>query len=315
LPFETVPLEQHMKFRPMILLIILFTTSAFVFAQKRGLRSVDFKNYDYGTLCGGAHKFLALNDDRLALRNGHAEQGDASNYTDLSSVNYIDLDGDGGEEAFVVINGETSGSSGGYQAAYVFGFKGGKIKQLWTKCEENSTAELKGRSIVFVSPEWIGDDAHCCFRSIKTETFGVRSGKVMVTSTTRRRTDSAAVDKNETTEEMAAKFAEAFKEGDLGRLDKEKPYRRTVSFILYDSLNPIVHRKSFSNLKRGTDWLKRGLSEINFVNPELEHCRKGTCTFKDAGGLLHNSLYLLDFTYTTLKGRHFIRTISVLDGD
>jgi hypothetical protein len=180
-----------MKFRSTLVLILIFTSASVALAQKQGIRKVDFKNYDYGTLCGGPHKFLALTGDTLVLKNGRADQGDEMNYTDLESVKYIDLDGDGREEAFIVINGQTSGSSGGYVAAYVFGYKNGTAKQLWTKCEENSTADLKGRTIAFTSPEWVGGDAHCCFRFIKTETFTMRRGKFVVIKTSRKRTDQA----------------------------------------------------------------------------------------------------------------------------
>ncbi|HEY0426314.1 MAG TPA: hypothetical protein VGC76_00780 [Pyrinomonadaceae bacterium] len=136
------------------------------------IRKIDFKNFNYGQLCGGYHKFLPIEkSDRLVLRKGHAEFGDESNYADLGSVKYVDFDGDGQEEAFVIINGQTSGSSNDYLATYVFAYQNGKPKQIWTKCEENSAAELKSRTILFTYPEWIGDAAHCCPTYFTTDSY------------------------------------------------------------------------------------------------------------------------------------------------
>jgi hypothetical protein len=192
-----------MKLRSALVLILIFAFASIAHAQKRGIRKVDFKNYDYGALCGGPHKFLALTGDTLVLKNGRAEQGDEMNYTDLESIKYIDLDGDGSEEAFIVNNGQTTGSSGGYVAAYVFCYKNRATRHHWTKCEENSTADLIGRTITFTSPEWIGADAHCCFRFIRTETLTMRRGKMVVIRTKRRRTDSAKIRGRSTVAETA----------------------------------------------------------------------------------------------------------------
>ena len=138
------------------------------------IRKVDFKNFNYGPLCPGYHKFLPVPADKLVLRKGHAQFGDDMNYADLGSVKYVDFDGDGKEEAFVVINGQTSGSSNDFRVAYVFAYRNGKARQIWTKCEENSTAVLKGRAILFTHPEWVGDDAHCCPGYFTTDTYGWR---------------------------------------------------------------------------------------------------------------------------------------------
>lgn len=154
---------------------LLLAFSSIGFAQSKttsGIRKVDFKNFNYGRLCPGIHKFLPVEaSDRLVLRNGHAQLGDEMNYADLGSVKYVDFDGDGKEEAFVVINGQTSGSSNTFLAAYVFAYRNGKARQIWTKCEENSNAELKGRSILFTYPEWVGNDAHCCPSYFTTDTY------------------------------------------------------------------------------------------------------------------------------------------------
>jgi hypothetical protein len=142
------------------------------------IRKVDFKNFNYGPLCPGEHQFFAAPGDKIVLRKGHDQFGDAMNYADLGSVKYVDFDGDGKEEAFVIINGQTSGSSNTFLAVYVFAYRNGSARQIWSKCEENSAAKLVGRSILFTYPEWVGDDAHCCPSYFTTDTYRWRGSRI-----------------------------------------------------------------------------------------------------------------------------------------
>src|SRR5712691_948969 len=96
------------------------TTTPKITKDTAGIRKVDFRNFNYGSLCPGYHEFLPIQpSDRLVLRKGRV-QFDELNYADFGSVEYVDFDGDGKEEAFVVIKGQTSGSSNDFQGAYVF---------------------------------------------------------------------------------------------------------------------------------------------------------------------------------------------------
>lgn len=161
--------------RVVILITIIFVANGS--AQKKrssvgktqktatGIRKVDFKNFNYsssGDWCRG----------KLVLRNGHTQYSD-SNYdtADLSSVKYVDFDGDGREDAFVVIEWSTSGTAGGGIDAFAFKYRNGSAQQIWSKCNERSGAKLVGRSILFTYPEYIGDDAHCCPSYITTDTY------------------------------------------------------------------------------------------------------------------------------------------------
>ncbi len=156
-----------------------------------GIRKIDFKNFNYGRVCAGYHKFLPTEpSDRLLLRKGHVQLGDEMNYADLGSVKYLDFNGDGKEEAFVVINGQTSGSSNAFLAAYVFAYRNGSAKQIWSKCEENSAAELKDRSILFTYPEWVGEAAHCCPSYFTTDTYGWKNSGIARISKKRKANDS-----------------------------------------------------------------------------------------------------------------------------
>lgn len=117
------------------------------------IRKVDFKNFTYNSSCF----------NNLVLRKGHTQYGE-SNYdtADFSSVKYVDFDGDGKEEAFIIIDWSTSGSSGGGVEAFVFTYRNGSAQQIWSKCNERSSTVLRARSILFTYPEYVGDDAHCC---------------------------------------------------------------------------------------------------------------------------------------------------------
>jgi hypothetical protein len=156
------------------------------------IRQIDFKNFDYGRLC-------AVRDDswvpiprvKLILRRGHQQYGDEkSEHVDLSSVKYVDFDGDGKEEAFVVIDGSTATAAGDtFLAAYVFAYRNGLARQIWSRCNENSRAVLKGRSILFTYPEYVGADAHCCPSYQTTKTYGWKSSRIALISKRRKKNE------------------------------------------------------------------------------------------------------------------------------
>jgi hypothetical protein len=161
--------------------------AAGVSRRTSGVRKVDFRNFDYGPLCEGEHKFFAPPVERLVLKRGRQRQGDRMSYAALASVKYVDFDGDGREEAFVVVNGQTAGSSNRYLVAYVFAYRGGRAEKIWSQCEEGSVAVLKGRRIIFRRPEWAETDAHCCFSYVRTDTYGWKGSGVALVSTARER--------------------------------------------------------------------------------------------------------------------------------
>jgi hypothetical protein len=302
-----------MKIRLLFLTLFLTAAASLAMGQRSGIRSVDLRNFDYGPLCAGRHQFLTVPSKRLVLKYGHASHGDAMNYADLGPVRYVDLDGDGREEAFTVINGQTGGSSNTYLAAYVFSYENRRARQLWTKCEENSAAMLDGRNVVFKSPSWAKGEAHCCFSHVNRDTYALRGGKVVLLST-KRSLNLADAPGHKDPEQLATELAKAFAAADLGRLDKEKPYSGLVTVELAHSLRGRMQRKGFSSLKLANQWLKKGRPEVNFAERELDKCAKGLCTYKDLG-LLHNNLYLQSFEYVLVKGRPHIKRIDILDGD
>lgn len=122
------------------------------------------------------------------MKNGH--QGDDLAYSDLDTVEYADFNGDGKEEAFVVIDGQTGGSQGVYIGAFVFAYQKGAAKKIWSQCFERSDAKLQGKSIIFTRPVWLKSDPHCCFSQIATETYAWKGSKIALISTKKKKADN-----------------------------------------------------------------------------------------------------------------------------
>lgn len=126
--------------------------------------------------------------------------------------------------------------------------------------------------------------------------------------------------KNETIEQVVQELAEAYAARDLGKLDSEHPYFGKIKIIIEDSLGEgkdAYHVKWVKTLGQAEAWLKS--REIDQrpgreIRPLLK-CKKGVCTFDFSGGILHNTLYLKRVTYGERKGRPYIKTILLLNGD
>ena len=303
-----------MKIRCFGLIAFIFAIASLTSAQSNAaIRKVDFKNFNYGALCAGPHKFFSRPAKKLVLRHGHQQHGDELNYADLGSVDYVDLNKDGRDEAFVIVNGQTAGSSNSYLAAYVFSFERGRARQIWSKCEENSSAELKGRSIVFTSPEWLKNDAHCCFSYITTSTYGWKGSRVALLSSKRKKSGDEAAG-GETIEQLAARVSAAYAAKDLASLDADKPYLSSFTLVVDDSLIDRTRSRRFTSMKQAERWMKRVIGDVNPNVGAFEKCEKGSCTFADQG-LLHNNLYLQVIMYGHSKGRPYIKAMHFLDGD
>jgi hypothetical protein len=120
-------------------------------------------------------------------------------------------------------------------------------------------------------------------------------------------------------EQLANSLAEAYAAKDLGRLDALRPYFRGVRIDLSHSLlenSDVIKR--FRTLALAERWLRSlEVSDgvpARGVRPLLK-CSKGVCEYNYDGGILHNHLYLQEFTYGFRNGRLYIKTISILDGD
>ena len=117
-------------------------------------------------------------------------------------------------------------------------------------------------------------------------------------------------------EEFAKGVADAFAAGELGRLDAERPYVRTVRIRVEHSITGEVESRSFKTLAAAGRWLtSRERDEGPARNGgTLRRCRRGVCTFEQEG-MLHNNLYLQRITYGMRRGRPYVKAIHLIDGD
>ena len=123
-------------------------------------------------------------------------------------------------------------------------------------------------------------------------------------------------------EPLAKAFSKAYAKKRLASLDRQRPYGSTIKFVIsfsrikdYEDAESEV--KSFKTLAQAERWLiKRGIdSEMPSRQTEpLRGCKKGVCRY-DVTGLLHNQLFLVSFTYGYRKGRPYIKTVYLTDGE
>jgi hypothetical protein len=173
-------------------ILLLVESGAAQTGRKRtasDIQKIDFKNFNYGRLCGVRDdSWVPIPNVRLVLQKGHQQYGDESEHVDLRSVKYVDFDGDGKDEAFVVIDGSTATAAGNvFLAAYVFAYHNGSARQIWSKCNEHSRAVLRGRSILFTYPEYVGEDAHCCPSYLTTKTYAWKGSTIALISKRRKK--------------------------------------------------------------------------------------------------------------------------------
>jgi hypothetical protein len=129
----------------------------------------------------------------------------------------------------------------------------------------------------------------------------------------------AGAGKKQTIEELVKKVAEAYLAKDLGRLDDERPYQRTVRIVVEHSLSEDEYDvRQVKTLKQGERWLKRREDEDGTPFREVRrllHCKRGVCRYDLDGGISHNHLYFKKILYGYQNGTVFVKTIHLLDGD
>jgi hypothetical protein len=123
-------------------------------------------------------------------------------------------------------------------------------------------------------------------------------------------------------EKLMKALDDAYNTGTMGRLDARRPYLGKVRVVIEHSLGDggkgSFERRQFSTLAQAERWLKRRERQDGTPFREtrpLEECSSGMCTYDFNGGILHNHLYLQKVSYGFVKGRPYIKTIYLLDGD
>ncbi len=133
---------------------------------------------------------------------------------------------------------------------------------------------------------------------------------------------SGAAVSNSTIEQLVNSLAEAFTAKELGRLDAGRPYFGKVRIVIEHSLADDDDKdrfeiKEFRTFAQGEQWLKsREFDEFPArATRPVQRCRKGLCTYDLNGGINHKHLYLQKIAYGLRRGRPYIKTIFLLDGD
>lgn len=123
-------------------------------------------------------------------------------------------------------------------------------------------------------------------------------------------------------EQLMKALAGAYDARALGRLDARRPYLGKIRIEIEHSLAEDGSKdqyeiRTFRTLAQADRWLKsreRDGLPARETRP-LQECAKGRCDWDFDGGILHNHLYLQQVTYVFRRGRPYIKTISLLDGD
>lgn len=120
-------------------------------------------------------------------------------------------------------------------------------------------------------------------------------------------------------ERLAVQIAEAYKAKNLSSLDRARLIRGSVKIVVdYVEETPetVMRFRSFKALEQ---WLDRrvakGLDNPGRFVRQFAGCRRGSCTFDDDGGSLHNQLYLFEVLYGYRKGRLYIKALHLWNGD
>src|SRR5947209_8970218 len=145
-----------------ILACLLLMTATAYGQTKRRIRSVDFRNFSYES-----------DGMTVILRNSRSSEGDAASWDTftLADLKYVDFDGDGNEEAFIVLDFRTSGTLDNAQAYYVFSYRRGKPRMIFHQWREKSrSVRVIGRSIIIAAPFWI-DGGRCCQSGVETSVY------------------------------------------------------------------------------------------------------------------------------------------------
>jgi hypothetical protein len=122
--------------------------------------------------------------------------------------------------------------------------------------------------------------------------------------------------KAESVEELAKALSDAFSAAELGTLDARRARLGTVKIVVEHSITGDKDSRILRSFDGVEKWLKsraRADGPARNSGP-LQRCRQGICSFKQEG-MLHNNLYLQKITYVISKGRPYVKTIYLIDGD
>ncbi|MGI9107018.1 MAG: hypothetical protein ACR2G4_12315 [Pyrinomonadaceae bacterium] len=180
-----------------------FATAPTKAQGKRGIRSIDFRNYTY------PFPFLWTEEKKLTFHNGRAPKTASHSVSEVVSVSYRDFDGDGREEAVVVIGTDCYASCWYVESYYVFTHRNGRPKVVFNESREQPNGlrervavsqanrvfilgspyglHVRGKKFVIIAPSWDELDGHCCPTHIETVFYTWRKNRFMMTSRYRKK--------------------------------------------------------------------------------------------------------------------------------
>lgn len=141
--------------------------------QPSCVRVFDFANYAYPyPIADDTGSSSPSPKDLMQLHNGvYRYPGEANPYIGvfLEKVLYVDLTGDGIEEAVVVL-GDHGGGSNGYDClVYVFQCVSGTPRLIYVEDYERAeSVSIRRHRLVVTAPRWEREDPHCCPKYLVT---------------------------------------------------------------------------------------------------------------------------------------------------
>ncbi len=176
----------------LVLSVSTLMTSTTTAQRKQGARSVDFRNFLFHCPPKASSNLwgMKVEPKTIRLRRGkNVVKGEISAGlygSTLDLVRYVDFDGDGKEEAFVVVV-TTREAAGAYWEAdyFVFKYRDGNAFPVFHEYRyKPSGVQVRGKSVVISAYLWRENDAHCCPSSVETSVYGWRGAGLVPVSRT-----------------------------------------------------------------------------------------------------------------------------------
>lgn len=160
--------------------LLYFPKTRPIFAQtKTSIRSVDFYNFTYDT--GPSNK--------IALRKGLSREEPIPRMFSeerLILLRYVDLNGDGREEAVIAIRDLEPGSGPISMDYFVYEFHEGSVRQIFHESQEGPKGLcINGRSLIITAASWTDEHVrvpHCCPEYTERKVYQLRGSRFVVTS-------------------------------------------------------------------------------------------------------------------------------------
>ena len=138
---------------------------------KDGIRSVNFSNFTY-----------ELDPrNKIVLRNGLSREEEK-----LIRLTYVDINGDGREEAVIVIRDLEPGSGPISMQYFVYDFHKGSARQIFHEWKEGPNGLcIRGQSLMITAASWADDRVpipHCCPEYTERKIYQLRGSTFVVTS-------------------------------------------------------------------------------------------------------------------------------------